>query len=74
MSDLLILDAIKNLIEGKKKLLIPNAILTLKSSLSKACEYEDFYRIDKNMQKRLLMIPEIFCLKEKKKKYLKSLT
>ena len=72
MSDLLILDAIKNLIEGKKKLLIPNAILTLKSSLSKACEYEDFYRIDKKYAEEIINDSKDFLPKGKKEEILKK--
>lgn len=46
MNEKLIKDAINNLINRSKKILIPNAIATLTANLSKACEYDDFYKID----------------------------
>ena len=46
MNEQLIKGAIKNLIDGSKRILIPNAIITLTANLNEACGYDDFYKID----------------------------
>ena len=73
MSDPLILDAIKQLIDGKKPILIRNAIATLKLRFSEACQYDDFYRIDYDKYaKQIIDDPSSFMSSERKEEIRKK--